>query len=165
MRANCAADFTANIGVDFVKHQHRYPILPGQHGLGGQHDPRNFTAGCNHAQGAHILAGIGRKTEFDLIHAGRPRLTGINLHIKETVLKADIHQFARDAFRKMVSNVFTLFAQHVARLFNILQHRSQLRLQFLPAFISTTQVAQLLRPLFAVGQNLLNRDPIFRFSV
>ncbi len=45
--ADGMGDFAADVGVDFVEHQQRDAVLRGQRAFDGEHDARNFAAGCD----------------------------------------------------------------------------------------------------------------------
>ena len=78
--ANDIGRLAAHIGVNLVEHQNWNFIHLRQHGLQGQHHPREFAGRSNGPQGTRRLAGIRARIEIpNRVQAGRGNLRGASL--------------------------------------------------------------------------------------
>src|SRR5262249_34077817 len=62
--------FAADIGVHFVKNQHRHLVLSGEDGFESADHPSRVGGGGDGAQRAGRFTGIRRELEFDGVEAG-----------------------------------------------------------------------------------------------
>src|SRR6266850_666257 len=67
-------DATTDAGVDLVEDHRGHAVGAREHGLEGQHRPRELSARRNASQRPHVFARVGRQTELGAVEAVRPDL-------------------------------------------------------------------------------------------
>ena len=111
--------FAADVGVNFIKHQHRDLVLLRQHRFEREHDARHFARGSDGAQGPGRFAGIRGELEINFIQAGngigRKGIRRLDGNFKVALLKAQVVQLFHGGFGEPGTGFAPLRGQIPAR--------------------------------------------------
>ena len=151
----------ADIGVDFVEHQHRDAIVRGKHRFGREHDAGNFSARRDVAQRLFLFAEIGGETKVDLIEAGRLRFGVRHLNTEHTVGEPEVAQMPGDFRRQFVRRLAALVAQFFSRRLHVLCRGDSFRFQPREGVAPVLQVEQPLARRRELGEGFADRAAVF----
>ena len=124
LHADLLCRLAGNAGVDLVENECRDTVAVGDDGFEGEHDARQFAAGCDLRDGLRNFALVREDQERHGVHALNGQLALFVLHGEDDIRHIKEAEFLRHALHEMLRRLLAVSRQRVGFLGDI---REQLR--------------------------------------